>query len=237
MTTSTAPQNKKIALLTELLTLWGQERTWRSALYLLLGLPLGVVYFTFVVTATSLSGGMLVTLAGIPLLVGTFIGVRALAKFDAKVANAIQQTNIVLPPATWDEGSLLNRIKKTLESRATWKSFAYMLAMLPLGTMNFVVAVTLTAIGVMWTTIWFWSSWTQLEFTWTVDHLIDFVWHVDTEINVPWQAEGLVMVSGVVVLIATPAVLILMAYAQGRFAQWMLSDENVQSTEQLPPFV
>lgn len=236
MTASTALQNKKIALLTELLTLWFQARTWRSALYLLLGLPLGIVYFTFMVTATSLSGGMMVTLAGIPLLVGTFIGVRILAKFDAKVGNTIQRTNIVLPPATWDEGSLLNRIKKTLENRATWKSFTYMLAMLPLGTMNFVAAVTLTATGVMWTTIWLWSSWIQFEFTWTVDHLIDFVWHVDTEINVPWQAEGLVMVAGLLLLVATPGVLTLMAHTQGRFARWMLSDENVQTTEQLTPF-
>ncbi|MBT3757166.1 MAG: sensor domain-containing protein, partial [Euryarchaeota archaeon] len=128
MTASKERGNNKMALLTELLTLWFQERTWRSAAYLLLSLPLGIVYFTFVVTATSLSGGMMVTLAGVPLLVGTFIGVRALAKFDAKIGNSIQRTNITLPPATWEEGNLRTRIEKTIKSRATWKSFVYMLA-------------------------------------------------------------------------------------------------------------
>jgi hypothetical protein len=202
----------------------------------LLGLPLGIVYFTFVVTATSLSGGLMVTLAGIPLLVGTFIGVRALAKFDVNVRNTIQGTNIVLPPATWDEGSLLNRIEKTVKSRATWKSFAYMLAMLPLGTMNFAVAVALTATGVMGSTVWVWSRWTEIEFTWNVDHLIDFVWHVETAVDVPWQAEGLTMVAGSLLLIATPGVLILMANAQSRFAQMMLTDQNVEIEHPHTPF-
>lgn len=236
MTTSTAPQHNKIALLTELLTLWFQARTWRSAAYLLLSLPLGIVYFTFVVTATSLSGGMMVTLAGIPLLVGTFIGVRILAKFDAKVGNTIQRTNITLPPATWDEGNVRNRIEKTVKSRATWKSFAYMLAMLPVGIVNFTATVAFTAFGAMWATFWLWSDWTQIEFSRTVDHMINFVWHVEAPVNVPWQAEGIVMVAGWLMLITTPAILIVMADVQGRFAQSMLSDENVETEQQIMPF-
>jgi hypothetical protein len=236
MTASKEVRNNKMALLKELLTLWFQERTWRSATYLLLGLPLGIVYFTFVVTATSLSGGMMVTLAGIPLLVGTFIGVRALAKFDAKVSNTIQQTDIVLPPPTWEEGNLRNKIENTLKSRATWKSFAYMVAMLPLGVVNFTAAMAFTALGAMWATFWLWSDWTQIEFTWTVDHVIDFVWHVDVPVDVPWQAEGLVMATGWLMLITAPAILIVMAHTQGRFAQWMLADENIETEQQLPPF-
>ena len=236
MTASNVLRNNRMALLTELLTLWFQERTWRSFAYLLLGLPLGIVYFTFVVTATSLSGGMMVTLAGIPLLVGTFIGVRVLAKFDAKVSNSIQQTNIVLPPATWDEGNLHTKIEMTVKSRATWKSFIYMVAMLPIGIMNFTAAVTFIAIGAMWATFWLWSDWTQIEFTWTVDHVIDFVWHVEAPVDVPWQAEGLVMAAGWLMLITAPAILIVMAHLQGRFAQRMLSDENVATEQQLSPF-
>lgn len=232
MTASTTPQNKYMALLTELLTLWFRKRTWSSALYLLLGLPLGIVYFTFVVTATSLSVGMIVSLVGIPLLVGTFIGVRMLAKLDVKIGNTIQGTNIVLPPATWNEGSLRSRIVKTVNNRATWKTFAYMLVMLPLGTMNFVVAVTLSATGLTAATSWIWSSWTEIEFTWTVDFLIHFVWQVEREVSFPWQAGVFMAAGGLLLLIATPAVLILMANAQGRFAKWMLSDQNDQATAQ-----
>ena len=41
------PRIDRRELWVEFLTSWFQGRTWRSTFYLLLGLPLGIAYFTF----------------------------------------------------------------------------------------------------------------------------------------------------------------------------------------------
>lgn len=47
-----------------------RRQTWANILYLALSFPLGVAYFTVLVTVIATGGGMAVTLVGIPLLVG-----------------------------------------------------------------------------------------------------------------------------------------------------------------------
>lgn len=237
MTQPTADRNSTRKPLIEFLTLWGQERTWRSALYLLLGLPLGIVYFTFVVTAVSVSGGLLVIYAGIPLLALTFIGARVLTKLDADIANVLQGANIVLPQIPWTgEGNLWARAKRTLADQATWKGFAYLIAMLPVGIFNFTITVTLVAAAFFGTTVWIWSDWTYIDVSWQLESLVDISWRYESTVDVPWALEGLVMISGVLLLIATPGILILLASAQGRFAHKMLSDPDAAGGKPAPRF-
>ena len=219
----------------DVLTMWSREQTWRSILYLVLGLPLGIIYFTFIVTMISVSGGLLVIYAGIPLLALTFIGARVLTKLDADIANVLQGAEIVLPPIPWSgEGNLWVRIKRTLSSRATWKGFAYLIAMLPVGVFNFTIAVTLISAAFFGTTVWIWSDWTYIDVTWQLESLVDISWRYESEVDVPWGLEGLVMIAGLLLLIATPGILILLATAQGRFARLMLmdSDQTTGSSEQ-----
>ena len=47
--------------------------------YLVLGLPLGIAAFTLAVTGLALSAGLMITLAGIPVLLGTLALVRGFA--------------------------------------------------------------------------------------------------------------------------------------------------------------
>src|SRR4030065_435704 len=54
-----------------LLDPYRDHRTYAVLAYLLLGLPLGILDFTVVVTGLSVGLGMVVTLVGIPLLVGS----------------------------------------------------------------------------------------------------------------------------------------------------------------------
>ena len=58
----------------------------RDFTYLVLGLPLGIAAFTIVVTGLSLAAGLLITLAGIPVLVATLLAVRGLAALERKRA-------------------------------------------------------------------------------------------------------------------------------------------------------
>src|SRR5262245_3033727 len=56
-----------------LLAPYGQRRTYRLFLYLILGLPLGVLDFVLLVTGFSLGLGLLITLLGFPILVATLV--------------------------------------------------------------------------------------------------------------------------------------------------------------------
>ncbi|MYV43107.1 sensor histidine kinase, partial [Streptomyces sp. SID1328] len=52
--------------------------TWKEIAHLLLNLPLAVVGFVYAVTVLSVSGGLTVTVLGLPLLAGSLLGARLL---------------------------------------------------------------------------------------------------------------------------------------------------------------
>ena len=68
-------------LLTRIGAMFTDPRTWSTMLYMLLMLPLGILYFTVAVTGLSTSAGLIIgsigsalQLTGVPLLVGNFNG-------------------------------------------------------------------------------------------------------------------------------------------------------------------
>ena len=69
-----------------LLAPYAERRTYLILLYLVLGLPLGVFEFTLMVTGFSLGLGLLITLLGIPVLIGTLLVAHALATFERRLA-------------------------------------------------------------------------------------------------------------------------------------------------------
>lgn len=221
----------------ELLTLWLQLRTWRSALYLVLGLPLGIVYFTFVVTAVSVSGGLLATIAGFPLLILTFVAVRYLIKLDAEIVGVLTGTDIVLPPSPWKgDATVWVKIKNTLTDRGTWRGYVYLLAMLPIGVMNFTITVLITAVGIYGATAWVWSQWEYFSVTWNGFYIREFSWTIETPVNVPWEIETIMVIGGVLLIITTPAMLIVLAHLQARFARYMLASPGHRMPNDSEPF-
>jgi hypothetical protein len=72
-----------------LLRPYGEQHTYQVLAYLLLGLPLGTLYFTILVTGFSLGLGLIITLLGIPVLVITLLIVRGLATFERGLASSL----------------------------------------------------------------------------------------------------------------------------------------------------
>jgi hypothetical protein len=130
----------------------------RDFAYLVLGLPLGIATFTFAVTAVSLGLGLVITLIGIPILVGTLLASRWIAKAErARAAWVVDE-----PAHAGDrrlEGSLLERSKALVRDRSAWGGVAWSLLLLPIGTAGFTVAVTLwsTALGFVTSPVWYWA--------------------------------------------------------------------------------
>ncbi len=68
---------------------YAELRTWRAFAYLLLGLPLGIIEFTFIVTGMSLGIGMIITIVGIPILIGVLYLARGLATMERELASSL----------------------------------------------------------------------------------------------------------------------------------------------------
>ncbi len=126
--------------------------------YLALGLPLGILTFTVVLTGLSLGAGLAITLAGLPILLVTLLAVRALAALERKRAHwllgiPIQGRERPLRGSWWE------RTKAILGDPASWRDTLWSLLLLPIGIAGFTFAVSLwaTALGFLTSPAWYWA--------------------------------------------------------------------------------
>jgi len=131
-----------------LLAPYGEGRTYAVVAYLLLGLPLGIMEFTLVVTGLAIGLGMLVTVLGIPLLVVTLLLIRALAALERRLAWSLLGASMPRCVPASDEGDRLfwARLRRLLGSRRTWTEMGFLLLRLPLGVIGFTIAVVVVSL-------------------------------------------------------------------------------------------
>ncbi len=125
-----------------------ERRTYLALLYALLGLPLGIFYFVFIVTGLSLGLGLLITLAGIPVLVLTLAGCRGLAQLERTLAVSLLGASMPRVSSERDGGSLWRRLIRELRSGATWRELTYLLIRFVTGIASFSIAVSVLAGGI-----------------------------------------------------------------------------------------
>jgi len=125
-----------------------ESRTYLRILYLLLALPLGVIEFSFLVTALSFGFGTAITLIGIPVLVGTVWAWRWLAQFERSLIGRLVGVEIPIPyrPDPPD-ASWWKRLSARLADPATWKDLVFLLLQLPLGVVSFSIVVSVIGGG------------------------------------------------------------------------------------------
>jgi Putative sensor len=109
-------------------------------LYHLLGLPLGVAYFVWLVTGLSTGLGLLITLIGIPLLTLVLASVRPLAAFERGLANELLGADIPGAPIAPAGTGLLGRLKAYWTDARTWRGVVFLFVRFPAGLASFVVA-------------------------------------------------------------------------------------------------
>jgi hypothetical protein len=117
-------------------------RGWTAVTHHLLGLPLGIAYFTWLVTSLSLGLGLVITLLGIPVLTGVLASVRPLLAFERTLSNALLGTAVPRTGLAPRGESWIGRLKAYWTDGTTWRGTAYLLARFPIGIATFTVAVT-----------------------------------------------------------------------------------------------
>ncbi len=134
--------------ITAFLRPWWQARTYSAALYLFVALPLGVVYFTFVVTFVSVGLGTLFIGVGALILIIGIVCCRALGAVDRAMATAMLGAEIDDPPPVLPTGDgFMDRSKELFVDSFTWRSVLWLLLRFPLGLSSFVVVVVLSSVG------------------------------------------------------------------------------------------
>jgi Putative sensor len=73
-------------------------RSYTALTHHLLGLPLGIVYFTWLVTGLATGLGLAITLIGIPILTLVLASVRPLLAGERALSNALLGTEIPSAP-------------------------------------------------------------------------------------------------------------------------------------------
>ena len=191
-------------------------QSYINILYLLLGLPLGVAYFVFLVTGISVGASLIIIWVGVPILALVLAGSWAMCEFERILAVSLLKEDI---PQTIRERSTVTgdqnlssverlflgtwrRLKSHLSDRLTWTGLFYLFLKFPVGIASFVVAVTLVSVT---------AALLGAPFYYWVDDGIELgIWQVD----VLWEAL-------ILTLIGIPV-----AFHQGRLARVMLGKLN-----------
>jgi hypothetical protein len=199
-------------------------QSYRNLAYLLLGLVLGTLWFSVLVTVITTSVSLIVlALVGIPMLWATWYVIRAFANVERGVANALLDQHIAMAPmAAGQRGNVWVRLKAMSRERDRWRELAFLLLRFPAGIATFTAAVTLLTVPVVVAYApfharyvaevepfgdWFWSS--ELE-----DFAADSAW------------SWLLVPLGVIALFAAFHVLNALAKACGHWASSWLDAEH-----------
>lgn len=123
----------------------------RNLLYLLMSLPLGIMYFTFAVCGISLGIGTSIIYIGVPITASTLICAKKIVNAEKVIAAKILNTNINTitrsVELSTDEGMIKKMVGALKDSR-NWKSIFYCIVKLPISIMHFTVATCLPILSI-----------------------------------------------------------------------------------------
>lgn len=126
----------------------GQVTTYTRLAYLLLGLPLGIAYFVFLVTAVSVGLGLVIVWVGVIILLGAMLAWRALGAFERGLSAALLGVPIERPPTPiTDDMTRTGKVRALLTDSYTWRSFTWLLIRFPAGIAGFVLVVVLLSVS------------------------------------------------------------------------------------------
>jgi len=171
-------------------------QSYLNIAYLLLALPLGIAYFTFLVTGLSLGFGLIVTLAGIPILLLVLGGSSLLTKFERWSAQELLRQQTPQPSAQPVVGGWWTRLKSHLGNRLTWTGILYLLLKFPVGLATFIIAVTLISVTIALLAAPA-SIWTSDSLTWGDWEFDPFPWSlIATIVGIPMIFISLHLING-----------------------------------------
>ncbi|HVW18820.1 MAG TPA: sensor domain-containing protein [Solirubrobacteraceae bacterium] len=185
--------------------------------YLVLGFPIGVAAFTWVVTGWSVSLSTLIVWIGVPLAAATIGGTRG-------IAAAARYAAALLDGAPWPSryrrltGSAWSRLKALLGDGQTWRDLGWAILGLPIGTVQLVIAcLPVWALGGITLPIWWRWTGNDYEYVGFAVNTAGRSW-ICFAIGIVALPVGLLLVRGV-------------AAGTGAMARWLLAPSREKELE------
>jgi signal transduction histidine kinase len=153
--------------------------TYGRIAYLALAFVLGVVHFTFLVTALSVGVSLAVTLIGIPILIWTVYAWRWLAQLERRLIAALTGVHIPSPYRQTPPGAnWWGKLHSRLADPATWKDLVFLFLQFPVGIVSFVLVTVVlgTGLAALLAPAYYWAVEDGLELgLFEIDTLIEAV--------------------------------------------------------------
>jgi len=128
--------------------IYADPRAWGSLFYMLIAFVTGVVYFSWVTTGLSVSIAFALFVFGMPIALLFLLSVRGVAWLEGRLVEALLGVRMprrqLFAPQT---AKLIERIKVLVTDKHTWLSILYMLLQFVLGTVYFLVLVTVFSLS------------------------------------------------------------------------------------------
>ncbi|GGG14028.1 hypothetical protein GCM10010913_39770 [Paenibacillus aceti] len=127
-------------------------KTYATILYLLLSLPLGILYFTVAITGIALSIGLTPIFIGIPLFFGVAKLLNGIVKFEQNMIRQI--LGLPTPPVSYNqnqqsdaEQNWLKRMMKNFDGGLFIRNLMLVLLRFVTGIVFFIIMVTAISLG------------------------------------------------------------------------------------------
>ncbi|MFD4583996.1 sensor histidine kinase [Streptomyces sp. NPDC058423] len=125
-----------------------EGRTWREFGYLLLSLPLSVVFFALALSLTAAGAGLVVTFLGIPVLAGALAMCRGFGAVERARARALLRLDVADPAPVRPRGDgALGWVGAVLKSGVSWRHLLYALVHMPWAVFAFSVSLVFWSYG------------------------------------------------------------------------------------------
>lgn len=128
--------------------IYADPRAWGAFFYMLIAFVTGIIYFTWAVTGLSLSVSFALFIFGLPVALLFILSVRGIAWLEGRLVEALLGVRMPRRPlfspqnVKWQE-----RLKALVTDKHTWFSLLYMFLQFVLGTVYFVVLVTIFSLA------------------------------------------------------------------------------------------
>jgi signal transduction histidine kinase len=122
---------------------FADSRTWSEQLYALIGLPLGIAGFVFVVVSLSVSAGLAITVIGIFILVVAIVLARGWAAVYRGLGRALLGITVEKPPVIRRRSGIVGYLTES----TGWRAMLFLLLEFPLAILDFTLVVTLWSCG------------------------------------------------------------------------------------------
>jgi len=129
--------------LSRFFSVYADPRAWGALLYMLIAFATGVVYFTWAITGLSLSVSFVIFIFGFPFAILFLLSVRGLILIEGRLVEALLGVRMPRRPLFTEKNlKWIERLKQLVTDLRTWLSILYMIIQFVLGTVYFVLIVT-----------------------------------------------------------------------------------------------